>query len=159
MATYETILTIFAPIEATFAFVSDFRNAARWDPRTYRVEKATEGPIGVGTRFILTGGVLREETARRLHLPESVAGMPLPYDVTEFEPPNYFTLDGETGVVRYHDRIEFEPDGAGTRLRYYAELEMKGVLKIGEPLLRMMFKRIGDEATRGIPDAVAAESA
>lgn len=158
MAVYETTLIIAAPIEATFAFVSDFRNAARWDPRTYMVAKATDGPIGVGTRFVLTGGMLQEETARRLHLPQSVAGLPLPYDVTEFDPPNYFTLDGETRMVRYHDRIEFSAEGEGTSLRYYAELDTKGVLKIAAPLLKVMFQRIGDDATRGIPGAVVGSS-
>ena len=43
-------------VEELFAFVSDFRNAAAWDPRTYAVEKATEGPTGIGPRFMLTGG-------------------------------------------------------------------------------------------------------
>lgn len=68
MATNETILIISRSVEETFAFVSDFRNAALWDPRTYAVEKTTDGPIGVGTRFMLTGGMLREEVVRRLML-------------------------------------------------------------------------------------------
>ena len=58
VATYETILRIPRPIEATFAFVSDFRNAVTWDPRTYSADKTTEGPIGVGTQFMLTGGMM-----------------------------------------------------------------------------------------------------
>ena len=42
VATHETILTIPRPIEETFAFVSDFRNAAKWDPRTYAAEKTMD---------------------------------------------------------------------------------------------------------------------
>ena len=41
-----------------------------------------------------------------------------------------------------------------TRLRYYAELEIKGPLALGEPLLRRMFQRIGDDATRDLPATV-----
>jgi dehydrogenase/reductase SDR family protein 12 len=155
MATYETVLTIPQKVEATFAFVSDFRNAARWDPRTYAVEKATDGPIGVGTRFMLTGGMLREDWVERLRIPKSMAGMALPYDIVEFDSPNEFVLEGESRLVRYRDHLEFSADGSNTRLRYFAELELKGLLAVGEPLLKMMFKRIGDDATRDLPATVA----
>ena len=154
MATYQTILTVPQSVEETFSFVSDFRNAALWDPRTYAVEKSTEGPIGVGTRFMLTGGMLRKELLGRLHIPESVAGMPLPYDVVEFDAPDEFVLEGESRVFRYHDHLEFSPDGDNTRLRYAAELELKGAFAVFEPFLQMMFQRIGDDATRDLPATV-----
>lgn len=51
MATYEAVLTDPQSMDETFAFVSVLRNAARWDPCTYGVEKVTGSPIGVGTRF------------------------------------------------------------------------------------------------------------
>ena len=156
MATYETILTVPLSVEETFAFVSDFRNAARWDPRTYSVEKSTEGPIGIGTRFTLTGGMMREEVVRRMRIPRSVAGMALPYDVVSFDSPNSFVLEGETRVFRYRDELEFFVEGEGTRLRYYAELQMKGPLSIGDRLLQKTFTRIGDDATKGLSDAAVA---
>ena len=154
MATYETVLNVPASLEDTFTFVSDFRNAARWDPRTYVVEKATEGPIGLGTRFMLTGGMLKEDLVRRLRIPQRLAGMPLPYDVVEFDSPNEFVLKGESWAMRWCDHLEFSRDGERTRLRYYAELHLKGPLALGEPLLKRMFKRIGDDATEGLPAAV-----
>jgi hypothetical protein len=156
VASYETVLHIPLAPDATFAFVSDFRNAARWDPRTYSVEKATEGEIGVGTRFILVGGMLPEATVRRLHLPGWLAGMALPYDIVEFDPPNEFVLKGETRALRYCDHLEFAPEGEGTRLRYYAELEMKGPFSAVDGLLQRMFSRIGDDATRDLPAAAVA---
>jgi hypothetical protein len=157
VATYETTLIIPCVLDEAFAFVSDFRNAALWDPRTYAVEKATPGPIGVGTRFMLTGGMLTKHLVRRLHIPESVAGMPLPYDVVRFEPPHEFVLEGESPVFRYRDLLEFSPTdgGACTELRYSAELMLKGLMAVGEPFLRIMFRRIGDDATRDLPATVA----
>ena len=71
VAAYETILSVPHPVEVTFDFVSDFRNAALWDPRTFAVEKATDGPIGAGTRFILTGGMMREDLVQKLRIPRS----------------------------------------------------------------------------------------
>lgn len=158
MATFETILRVPLSVEETFAFVSDFRNAAHWDPRTYSVEKSTTGPIGVGTRFMLTGGMLREELVQRLHIPKSMAGLALPYDVTRFDPPNEFVLEGETRVFKYCDHLEFAADAEGTRLRYYAQLELKGPLSVGDWLLQRTFSRIGDDATRGLPEAAIAHA-
>ena len=154
VAKYETILTIPRPIEETFAFVSDFRNAARWDPRTYSARKTTDGPIGVGTRFILTGGMMPGSVVKRLHLPESVAGMSLPYDVVAFDAPNAFTLKGESGMLHWCDHLEFTAEGDNTRLSYFAELEMKRFSTIGEALLARMFQRIGDGATADLPETV-----
>jgi hypothetical protein len=154
VATYEVFLTIDRPVSEVFAFVSDFRNAATWDPRTYSVEKATAGPIGVGTRFVLTGGMLPEPTVQRLHLSTSVAGLALSYDVVEFDAPREFVLEGEAALFRYRDHLEFAEDGGETRLRYTAELELKGILGSADALLQRMFQRIGDDATRELPATV-----
>lgn len=158
MARYETVLTIPQSLEKTFAFVSDFRNAAAWDPRTYSVDKTTDGPIGIGTRFMLTGGVLKKVWVERFRIPRRLAGMPLPYDVTEFEPPHSFVLAGESRIMRWRDHLEFSPDGESTELRYEAELVLKGPLAIGEPILRMLFRRIGGDATRHLAATVAAQT-
>lgn len=156
MAIYETVLLVPRPVETTFAFVSDFRNAVRWDPRTYAAEKVTDGPIGVGTRFVLTGGALREEVLQRLRLPARRIGMALPYDVVTFDPPHGFVLHGESSVFRYDDHLDFSDDDGSTRLRYRATLELRGRLAAADGLLQRLFTRIGDDATRGLPAAVAA---
>jgi hypothetical protein len=155
MARFETTLTVPRPVEDTFGFVSDFRNAARWDPRTYAAEKATPGPIGLGTRFVLTGGLLPHSVVARLRLPVALAGMRLPYDVVGFEAPHGFVLAGETRLVAYRDRLEFASEGPGTRVRYEAELRLKGILAVGEPVLRLLFARIGRDATRDLASTVA----
>ena len=56
----------------------------------------------------------------------------------------------------FEDKIRFDPEGNGTRVTYTARLELKSVLAVGDPFLRLMFKRIGDDATRDIASAVAA---
>lgn len=43
----------------TFDVVSDFSNAAARDPRTYSARPVTDGEIGVGKLFVLTGGLPR----------------------------------------------------------------------------------------------------
>lgn len=158
MASYETNLRIPRSVEETFAFVSDFRNAGRWDPRTYSVEKVTDGPIGVGTRFVLIGGLVPRQILERLRVPGSRAGMALPYDVVEFSAPREFVLMGESRAFRYRDHLEFSSDGDDTLLRYAAELEIKGPLRFWDPVLQRIFTRIGDDATRALPAVVAGEA-
>lgn len=152
MPTYETTLLVPRPLEETFAFVSDFRNAARWDPRTFSTEKVTEGPIGLGTRFLLSGGLVPQYLVpgRLAFLLEPLLAMPLPYDVVAFDPPREFVLQGETAAFRYDDRITFAAEGASTRLTYLARLEFRGVLTPFNPILQLAFKRIGDDATRDL---------
>jgi hypothetical protein len=82
--------------------------------------------------------------------------MPLPYDVVEFERPRRFVLEGESPLFRYRDELEFEPEADGTLLRYFAELRLKGILAVGEPVLRLLFGIIGRGATRHLAAAVHA---
>jgi hypothetical protein len=103
---------------------------------------------------MLTGGLLHEDTLKRLHLSESLIGMPLPYDVVSFDAPNEFILEGESRILRYRDRLRFFAQGSSTRLVYYAELEMKGPLAFMDRLLSRTFTRIGDDATTDLPSAV-----
>ena len=47
-------IVIARPIEAVCDFVADERNEPRYNLTMLKVEKLTEGPIGVGTRYRAT---------------------------------------------------------------------------------------------------------
>src|SRR4029079_5945778 len=82
MAFYEISIHVPRPIEETFAFVSNFRNAAKWDPRTYSAEKTTPGPIGIGTVFVLRGGMIRKDgIPAPIPIPKARLASALSYDV------------------------------------------------------------------------------
>jgi hypothetical protein len=157
VARFETSLLIPRPLAATFAFVTDLRNAPRWDPRTYEARMVTEGAVRLGTRFVLLGGPLTRETLERFHVPEALRGASeLPYEVVSFIPQREMVVRGETSALRYEDHLVFSAEGDATRLRYMAMMTLRGVLELGEPLLGPIFDRIGADATRGIPAAVEA---
>src|SRR5215217_242795 len=156
MALFQASLIVRRNTEVTFAFVSDFRHATTWDPRTYEATKTTEGPIGLGTKFMLLGGLFPKDTrVCGVTLPRVLLGeQRLPYEIVVHQPSRELALAGETTTLRYHDHLQFSPEGPDTRLLYTARIELKGLLKVGEPLSRWMFDRIGTAATQGIPDAV-----
>ena len=63
---------------------------------------------------------------------------------------------GETKATRYHDRIQLSAENGGTRLVYDAELALKGLLEIAEPVFQVMFEKIGRDATEPIRAAAMA---
>lgn len=155
MATYKTSILMPGLVAEVFAFVADFRNAPRWDPRTYQAEKLTDGPVGLGTWFLLRGGIMSRTTQHGLRVPEVLRmANELPYEVIAFEPNRLIALRGETDTLWYEDHIELAEEGAATRLRYTANLELKGMLKMGDLALDMLFQKIGEESTRGMPAAL-----
>jgi hypothetical protein len=48
---YAVTTRIDRPVPEVFDFLSDIRNELAWNPDAKSVEKLTDGPIGVGTRF------------------------------------------------------------------------------------------------------------
>jgi Polyketide cyclase / dehydrase and lipid transport len=153
MATFHISLWIPRLPADVFSFVSDFRNAPRWDPRTYSAIMVTDEPIGIGTRFELQGGLLTKSVHDEL--PEILRGNEtLPYEIVEFDPPRLVAFRGESKTTRYHDRIQMSEEHGGTRLIYDAELTLRGLLEIGEPAFQVLFERIGRDATEPIGAAV-----
>ena len=156
MPRYRSSIEVPLSARATFAFVTDFRNAARWDPRVERAEKLTDGPVGAGTRFRLTSRVLIKEVA-------------LPYEITAFEPPpeeadgdataGAATFEGRTFLLRYRDRITVEPTGDDTsRLTYDARLSLRGPFVLDNFLLAPFLHQVGEDAVAGIERALRREA-
>jgi hypothetical protein len=155
MATFHTSLFIPRAPADVFSFVSDFRHAPHWDPRTYSAVMVTDEPVRLGSRFELQGGLLTKSV--HADLPAVLRGNDaLPYEIVEFDPPRVVAFRGETDTTRYHDRIQLSAEGNGTRLVYDAELTLKGVLELAEPVFQVLFEKIGTDATQPIPAAVVA---
>jgi dehydrogenase/reductase SDR family protein 12 len=130
-------------VPASFDFISDFRHAPRWDPNTQSVTKLTPGPIAHGTRFLLRAALLGVR-------------FEMPYEIAEYERPKRLVFIGSTTWLRYREEISFTADGAGTRIDYSAYMWLRSLLALGNPLLSLIYQRIGNSATRGIAAALDA---
>ena len=138
---YEQIETTLPP-ESAFDFVADFANAERWDPGVARSTRLDGGPVSVGSRFSLDvrmGG----RTA------------PMTYRVATLERPRRVVLVGEGSGVDAVDEIVFEPAGGGTRIRYTADIRLRGLLKLAQPFLSGAFEKIGKDAAEGMHTTLA----
>jgi carbon monoxide dehydrogenase subunit G len=130
------------PIEDAFDFVADFANAERWDPGVARSTRLDGGSVQVGSRFALDVRMGRRTA-------------PMTYRVATLERPNRVVLVGEGSGVDAVDEIVFEPAGAGTRIRYTADIRLRGLLRLAQPFLSGALARIGEDAAGGMRRALA----
>lgn len=137
-------LKVSRSLDEVFGLVGDFANAEVWDPGVEESRAITEGPVRVGSRYELTVVFNR----RRL---------PMTYEVTAFDPPRRVELVGTGSTVDARDDIRFEATDEGTRILYMADLRLKGVLRLAEPLLRSKFEQVGRRAMEGMRAAFEAK--
>lgn len=133
------------PIGEAFAYLSDFANAATWDPGTATAERIDDGPIRVGTRFALgvrMGGGVR----------------PMTYRITSLEPDRRVVLEGEGSGVAATDTMTFQPTADGTRIDYVADIRLLGWRRLLEPFAAGTFARIGRAAQAGMERTLASRA-
>jgi carbon monoxide dehydrogenase subunit G len=80
------------------------------------------------------------------------------YEVTAFDPPRRVELVGTGSTVNARDDIRFEATDEGTRILYMADLRLKGILRVAEPLLRSKFEEVGRRAMEGMRAALEPEA-
>ncbi len=146
MANYRATLESQLPAEKVFAYLSDFSNTEEWDPSTVRAERVDRGPIREGSEFRLVASFLGRESA-------------IAYRVVEYDSPNAVGLRGENATVVSLDRIVVEATDTGSRITYDAELTLKGLLKLADPILGVAFRRVGDRALTGMRATLARKQA
>jgi carbon monoxide dehydrogenase subunit G len=137
VARYNASLDTERTLASVFAYLSDFSSTREWDPNVVDAERIGDGPIAVGTEFRLWTSFAGRRSA-------------ITYRVVEFDPPRAVTFRGENALVTSLDRITFEAIEGGTRVVYDADLRLKGLFKVGEPLLRLALNRLGRQALAGL---------
>ena len=112
--------------EEVFDFCSDLRNEMVWNPKARSVEKLTDGPVGLGTRFIARW---------------SNAG-PTVVEMLRFDRPNRWETHSITRGLEVAMTGTVEEDAMGARYRARLQLRPHGVAVLYAPLaLRAMRRR------------------
>jgi carbon monoxide dehydrogenase subunit G len=96
--------TIKAPLDRVFSLTNDIDRAMEWLPEGVRIEKLTEGPMRVGSRY--------RETRRIMGRADTEI-----YEITVYDPPKRSEVraDGTQGTAGrglFRFRIDFMPEGA-----------------------------------------------
>jgi carbon monoxide dehydrogenase subunit G len=137
MAHYLGSLETSRPAEEVSAYMSDFSTTQEWDPGVAEAQRLDTSAIRVGSEF----RVLASFLGRRI---------PLTYRIIEYDPPRVTTLRAESSTVVSLDTITVASAAGVTRITYDAKLSLRGPLKLFDPLLGLVFNRLGDRALAGL---------
>lgn len=140
MARYVGTIETPKPVEEVFDYMADFTSVEQWDETAVRAVRLDEGPPAKGARFQVTVRFAGREND-------------FEYETIAFERPNRLVLRAENGSVVSEDEVTLralEGTGGGTELTYDAKLAPKGLMKLADPVLGLLFKRLGDNAAAGL---------
>jgi Polyketide cyclase / dehydrase and lipid transport len=121
-----------------FDYCTDLLREPEWNPRTRRIEKLTDGPIGLGTRF----------------QGEWIKGDPMTIEFVRFQRPTAWTSTGRSRrlVATSHGQVAKRPGGA--RLVIRTELQPQGALRLLLPVLGPTMRRREHRNLRAIKAAL-----
>jgi hypothetical protein len=124
--THQVELDIARPVEEVFAFLTDARNHPRWDTTSVVMEPQEVGPWRQGLLF-------RE--VRRIPRPVEARSR-----IARFTANEAFDLESLSGPA-FRGHWRFAPAGTGTRPRWWCEMDVSGLGRLFEPLIRRQFRR------------------
>jgi carbon monoxide dehydrogenase subunit G len=133
MARYVTKVRTQRPAAEVFEYVADLRHFRDWDPGVKKVVQVEGDGGGADGVFDVT-----------------VSGTTLRYRTVEFDAPHRLVVKAESSTLISTDRITVDSEDGGTLVTYDADLRLKHVLAVADPLLRLAFGRIGDRAAAGL---------
>ncbi len=141
MPRYRTrILSRWDPDQA-FAYMSDFSNAAEWDPGVVRAAAVASDGVAPGSAFDLVVRNLGRETTLR-------------YVVTALDA-RRIVFRSRTSRLESVDTISVAPAPGGSVVEYDASLALRGVARILNPFLSLFFRRVGERARSSLARRLA----
>ena len=140
--TYSTETVIRRSPEEVFEFCGDVRSELGWNPKVKYIEKLTDGPVGVGTRY-------RARWAN---------SGPTTVEVVAFDRPRSWetTTRARGMVIRFQGAVADAAGGA----RYTASLELhpKGLAWLVAPLALLAMRRQDQQHMQRIREALESSS-
>ncbi|KGN37120.1 SRPBCC family protein [Knoellia subterranea] len=133
-------ITADVPRATAFGYLRDFTTTTEWDPGTVTTERVS-GDGGVGTTYRNVSRFLGRTSE-------------LTYEVTALEPDRRIALRGTNQSLVAHDVMTFAGDERRTSVTYEATFTFTGVARLVAPLLGPAFRKLGDDAERGLKAAL-----
>src|SRR3954465_7395584 len=115
--------------EVVFDYMTDPANLAEWQTVKTSVEPLTEGPTRLGTR-------IRERTK-----PPVGREFEQVVEFTEFDRPRRFHAHIVEGPAPIDGTWSFAPDADGTRVRFVAEGDLPGPMRLLSPVAARVMAR------------------
>ena len=142
MAKYTVSVESSKSLEEAFAYMADLRNFANWDP-------------GVLTVTQVAGDGAGPESSFDVAVKSVGGGTVLRYETLEYDEPGNLLVEARNSKFTSIDRITVVAKDEGSIVTYAAELLLNGCLSPLNPLLGLVFNRIGDRAAAGLRRVLA----
>lgn len=137
MAKYTVSVESSKSVEEAFAYMADLRNFANWDPGVLTVTQVAGDGAGLGSSFDVA-------------VKSVGGGTVLRYETLEYDEPANLLVEARNSKFTSIDRITVVAKDEGSIVTYAAELLLNGCLSPLNPLLGLVFNRIGDRAAAGL---------
>lgn len=130
------------PVQTVIDYLKDFSHAVDWDPGTQSCERQDSGPVMVGSTWHNVSKVLGKETDLTYTLEALEAGR--------------VTFVGKNDTATSTDDITVRDTDDGSEITYHAEIELHGAAKLGAPVAKIEFERLGSKTEKQLTRAIAA---
>ena len=111
------------PAEDIFAFINIPENHTKFVPGMLEFRKTSQGPLG--------------QVGATIHGVRKVLGqrVELPYEIIEFEQDKKLGMKGQMGPIEFRDGYFLDPMGSKTRITFWLEFLLSGVMNLAKPIL------------------------
>lgn len=144
MARIEGEILIERPVEDVFDYVADERNEPTYNGEMLRADKVTDGPIGVGSRFVAT---IRQ--GRR--------PVDMEIEFTEYDRPRVLASTSRTETLHIDGTLTFGPTGSGTRMHWSWDVHPRGLMRLLGPVVTWVGRRQERRIWTGLKDLLESE--
>jgi uncharacterized protein YndB with AHSA1/START domain len=138
MAYVENTIEIGRSPEEVFDYCVDLAREPEWNPKARQVEKITDGPIGIGTRFEA----------------EFLEGNPMTIEFVRFDRPTGWQTVARSRRLNAKGEGRISATDRGARLVMRMELSPKGALRLLVPILGRFMHRQQERNLAAIKQAL-----
>jgi carbon monoxide dehydrogenase subunit G len=141
MPSVSRTFTVAPPPQVALDYLADFSHAEEWDPGTESCTRNGDGPVQVGTTWDNTSTIAGVSTELTYTLEELTS--------------DKVVLVGRNDTATSTDTITVTPaDGSGSEITYRADLEFHGAAKLGAPIAKLVFEKIGSDTEKQLTEVL-----
>jgi len=133
MPAFSDEVTIAKPKEEVFSFAANMDNSTNVMPNVVNIEKLTEGPVGVGTKYRETRDIRGKQASSVI-------------EVVEYQPDERYSVESTMEGLQTIYHYWFTEEGGETKIRFECEINTSTLkMKLVKPVFkRIMKKEDGD---------------
>lgn len=134
MPTVSRTFSVSPPPATVVDYLKDFAHTEDWDPGTQTCTRTDTGAIAEGASW---------------HNVSNIFGVTaeLTYVLRELTD-DKLVFVGTNKSSTSTDTISVVPDGTGSKLTYHADLEMHGVAKLMNPVMKLVFEKLANDTEK-----------